>query len=169
MSPRPAPADPRTGVVPVATSLLVVVPDGADLRLPADARLPQPMTPEGWTAWAVALHDELVARAMSPADGDVARVASWLSVQAIGSPAVAVVEPRCGLFAELWSEAATRVGMSVTLIGVDRDGAARIPLATTGSISPTPVRLPGRRDAARQWLADRAEGTARRAVRLMQR
>ena len=160
------------GGVPTATTLLLVVPAGADASGGTDARRPEPTNPDGCTAWAVALHDELASRDGPPTRADLARVGSWLRVQAIGAPVIAVVEPRCETFAPLWAEAARGAGLEAALVRKGRGGWRPVTVPDRGLPVAAEVQrqeLPGRGHATRVWLADRAEGVARRVVRLVQR
>jgi hypothetical protein len=149
---------------------LVVADDGAVDVLP-DARRPHPATGQGWTGWAVALHDDLARRGVVGTEADVARVASWLRVQAVGCAALAVVEPRVDRYARLWTSAAAAAGMSVQVARRDGDRWMVEPVPDGPAIAAEPPRWqrPGRGYAARTWLTDRAEGLARRMVRAVQR
>jgi hypothetical protein len=149
---------------------LVAADDGASDLLP-DARRPHPVTDGGWPEWVVALHDDLARRGTTGTATDVARVASWLRVQAVGTTALAVVEPRCDRYAALWNAAASAAGMTVQV--ARRDGGRWVvePVSGAAAITAEAPRWqpPRRGHAVRTWLTDRAEGLARRAVRVVQR
>jgi hypothetical protein len=151
--------------------VLVACEDGAlDVDVVRGARLP-PRTAAGRTAWAAALHDRLASRPGPVTAADVAHVASWLQVQAVGSPRLAVVEPRCERFLELWSSAAVAAGLDV-LLARRADGrwsVTEVAGAPARHADGAGWRVPGRADAVRTWFADRTESAARLAVRLVQR
>jgi hypothetical protein len=169
--PEPSAQAPAVRPVGVADELVLVAADGPADDVRTDARRPRPTTATGTTAWAARLHDELVARGSAGTGADVARAGSWLQVQAIGASAVAVVEPRCERFASLWAAAAAAAGMKALLVRPDERGWVVAPAPSAASparAEPAPWHVPGRRDAVRLWLADRAEGIGRRAIRLLQ-
>jgi hypothetical protein len=139
----------------------------------------QPVWPQdgnGATSWAVELHDRLD-RSRPPAAGDLARMASWLRVQAAGRTVVEVVEPRTGRYAASWSAAAQQAGYTMTCI-VRPDGhttsvqpvtPAEAAMDAVARESWEPVLDSGWRHRARLALIDRAEAAGRAAVRALQR
>lgn len=144
-----------------------------------DRALTWPQLATGETAWAVRLHDELDARATPATAADIARIASWLRVQAVGRDAVGVVEPRVAEYAMTWAAAAAAAGLSDTLLVRSAgERAEPVPIPTPTPPRGEPVapawtagvgsrsRYAGR---ARLWLVDRAEGAMRYAVRTLQR
>jgi hypothetical protein len=137
----------------------------------ADGAAVWPRTANGATAWAAQLHDQLVADHASDEAAVVARVASWLRVQAIGRPRIVVSDPRLNRFAPLWAAAAHAAGIAdVRLAPVG--SAEGVPVAVEPPPRPArPVRSNqvGSAGRARLWALDRAEQTARVVVRVVQR
>jgi hypothetical protein len=157
--------------------LLVASPAGLPAAK-ADADPVWPSTPDGATLWAQHLHDELTAqpRLSSAAVGEVA---SWLRTQAVGRQTIVVSEPRVAKFAGVWAAAAVAAGVGQTrLVSPDTGGEEVLVEAIepmvgveqpTAVVRPVPRGRRARLDRARLWLVDRAEDTARLAVRAVQR
>jgi hypothetical protein len=161
--------------VPTAAGLVLVVP-GPGPQPPDlsgdDVHAALPRLPDGTTAWAHRLHEHLASRAQPPGVDDVATVASWLRVQAVGCRTVAVVDRDCETFRGLWAAAAMAAGFTtVELVDGGPSGGPRrpVPLAALEVPDEPPVRRPTRGSQVRDWVNDRLEGIARRAVRAVQR
>jgi hypothetical protein len=163
--------------------LLLVASPGdrrADPAASANDAVAWPWTSSGATAWAARLHDELDAVPTAPSEDDIARIASWLRTQAIGRDAVVVAEPRLTRYAAVWAGGAKQAGVRETRLADSADGTgepvvvdagAHPPAAEAPTAAGQPTALPRhiRVEQARLWVLDRAEETARVAVRALQR
>lgn len=164
-------------LVLVASSGDAVADSYADV---ADAAPVWPWLAGGATEWAARLHDEFARRQTPPVPDDVARIASWLRVQAVGRDTVIVTERRIADFAGVWAAGAARADVpAVRLTRSVGSPGEPVVAAVVGPASDidAPLTSTGRDrskrnqvlDRARLWAVDRAEDAARLAVRALQR
>jgi hypothetical protein len=159
--------------------LLLVAPPGdrrADPVDPAPCAVVWPLTSSGATAWAARLHDELDARRSPPSSDDVARITSWLRTQGIGRDTIVVNEPRLTGYASTWAAGATRADVPQTRLTHSADSAGELvepieveALVDEPAAEPTALPRHLRLEQMKLWVLDRAEDTARVAVRALQR